>query len=533
MNVSLKSNLSRWSIALLILAIALGICFRFTNLENKIYWHDEAYTTIRTTGYRADFVFGEIFSNHFISPEELGKFQQLKPNSTAFNTLESLAIEDPQHPPLYFLLSRYWEKLFGFNIVSSRIPPILLSLLGLPIIYLLSLELFPSRFTALLATTFLALSPVDILLAQIARQYSLLTLLTLLGQLFLLKAIRSPSLKNWLLYSLITALGLYTHLFFILNIVSQGIFILVYSWFYQKRIKELVLFTLSSVVSIILYLPWLLVFFRNSERAFTSTSWSKVTFIDWGFFTKVWMLTFTCPFTDSDFGFDNLATYSFRSLFFLITLIAFFTLYRKADRITFWFLLISSVGPFLLLAIPDIILQTSRSTVTRYLIAGFPTLYLAVAFLFSEKLFRGRNLWKVILALWMTANLISNYYNARSDTTWAKPPSFWNGSIARNINTDAPALVISDRGDSWTNLGDLLAINYHLRRDVRYFLTANPPDVEKLRKVVNESEKTIFLFRPSSELLSAFLELDIALDRFPPDYQLWKVVRSPTISVKR
>jgi len=100
---------------LLAIILTLGVVFRWGNIDKKIYWHDESYTTIRTTGYQAKEIADTIFQNRLLSTTELGKFQQLKPESNVFDTIKSLAKEDPQHPPLYFIISRYWEKIFGLS----------------------------------------------------------------------------------------------------------------------------------------------------------------------------------------------------------------------------------------------------------------------------------------------------------------------------------------------------------------------------------------------------------------------------------
>ena len=39
-----------------VVLLVLGIFFRFVNIDRKIYWHDEAYTSLRVAGYIA-FVF--------------------------------------------------------------------------------------------------------------------------------------------------------------------------------------------------------------------------------------------------------------------------------------------------------------------------------------------------------------------------------------------------------------------------------------------------------------------------------------------
>jgi uncharacterized membrane protein len=205
--------------------------------------------------------------------------------------------------------------------------------------------------------------------------------------------------------------------------------------------------------------------------------------------------------------------------------VAFTRLYKSNYRIAFVFLVISSFFPFLFLAITDLISLTNRSTVTRYLVGCFPTIYIAVAYFFSDRFSRTSKLWRGIFALVIIGALLSNDKNARSESSWAIPPSSWNGEIARKINTVPAATLISDRGDNWTNLGDILSINYRIDPDVRYYLTSYPPDIEKLERALQNASGDVFLFRPSTPLLKAFQQLQIPVENIYPAGELWKVTR--------
>lgn len=523
MKANINYTKTNWLLILLVIILTLGVVFRWANIDKKIYWHDESYTTIRTTGYQAKEIADTIFQNRLLSTTELGKFQQLKPESNVFDTIQSLAKEDPQHPPLYFMISRYWEKIFGFSPVSSRSLAIVFSLLSLPFIYYLSLELFTSKLTAILAVIFLALSPVDIIFAQMSRQYSLLVLLTIISQLMLLKCLK----KELLLIGLYTPYLILSDStpisFFILNLFAQAALIIWYLVMKPERKNNLIFFLLSGLTMMILYIPWLQVFLTNSQRAFNSTSWAAVNYLDWGLFGKLWLLTFTSLFSDSDFGFNNIFTYIYRMIFLILIIYAFERVYRYNNPIVFTFLITSTLVPFLALVIPDLILTTTRSTVTRYLIASFPTIYITVAFFLSQLLNQGKFSGKIILTFLLTASIISNFNNALSETSWAKVPSYWNGEVARKINAVPNAIIISDEGNDWTNLGDLLSLNYRLNADVQYFLTTTNPDTDKLKEVLEIPQANLFLFRPSNRLLVAIDQFDIRLDYFYPQGQLSRV----------
>lgn len=508
-DTSVNTKNSRWLINLLAIGILLGIGFRFFELDRKLYWHDEVYTSIRAAGFTRQQIDDELFQNRIVPAPELQKYQQIKPGSTEADTIRSLALEDPQHPPLYFLMARWWMQQFGSSLAASRSLPALLSLLSLPLMYALAQELFASNLTALLATALLALSPFDILFAQTARQYSLLTVLVIGSSWLLLRAIRLRDWQNWVSYSLVSALGFYTHPFFGLTLLGHGVFVIAYWLFVKKRAVEGHVtnsqFFLAVIATLILYIPWIYVLGTNLDRASATTDWTRVS-PGLLYLVKLWTLSFTALFFDLDFGFDNIWTYLLRLPFLLLIVAAIYQVCRWTRSSTWLFILTSIFVPFLILALPDIILGGKRSAVSRYLISCFPGVQLAVAYLLASQVKSQQRFWQVVLALVFTASIASCTVSAFSDTWWSKDLSYFNAEVAKNINKDAMAnrsikdtIVISDRGNDFTNMGDLLSLSYLLDKDVRLMLLSQSPDMELLNKY-----SAPLVFRPSEKLRSAF-----------------------------
>ena len=499
---------SRWLMNLLAIGILLGIGFRFFEIDRKLYWHDEAYTSIRAAGFTRQEIDDELFQNRIVPAPELQKYQRIKPGSTEADTIRSLALEDPQHPPLYFLMARWWMQQFGSSLTASRSLPAILSLLSLPLMYALARELFASNLVALLATALLALSPFDILFAQTARQYSLLTATVIGSSWLLLRAVRLRGWQNWVFYSLAIALGFYTHPFFSLTLIGHGVFIISY-WLFVKKTKlrghvTNSQFFLAVTAALILYIPWIYVLATNLERASATTDWTRVS-PGWLYLVKLWALSFTALFFDFDFGFDNLWTYLLRLPFLLLIAAALYTICSRTSSSTWLFLVTSIFVPFSILALPDLILGGKRSAVSRYLISCFPGVQLAVAYLLASNVKTQQRFWQVILALVFTASLASCTVSAFSDTWWSKDLSYFNAEVAKIINKEAIAnrsikdtIVISDRGNDFTNMGDLLSLSYLLDKDVRLMLLSQSPDMEMLNKY-----SAPLVFRPSEKLRSA------------------------------
>lgn len=476
---------------LIITLLSLGIFFRFANLDLKIYWHDEVYTQIRATGYTRHEIDQTLFENRFVTIEELQKFQQIKPGSTFQDTLNSLITEDPQHPPLYFFLARGWMQLFGDSITVSRILPALISLLGLPFMYLLARELFTSPLAAWLATVFLALSPFDVLFAQTARQYSLLTVVAIASSYYLLRSLRQPRIINWGFYAVSCAIGLYTHPFFGLTLIAQGVFAAILCWNSatpRKFKTEFFQFCLAFLVSIFLYLPWLWVLIANLQRANDTTNWTRVR-VGIDYLLKLWTLSFSSLFLDLDFGFDQPMTYVVRSLVLIIIGFFLYLVYKQTSKQTKLFVFTSIFIPFLMLAIPDLVFGGKRSAVSRYLISCYPGIQLAVAYGLAVKLEQGNAFWRWILAVLVTFSISSCVVSSFADTWWSKDLSYFNAEVAKQINSNPQSIILSDSGDDFTNMGDILSLSYELNPQIRFFLISSPPGVDSLAR---DSEYLVF-----------------------------------------
>jgi uncharacterized membrane protein len=314
---------------------------------------------------------------------------------------------------------------------------------------------------------------------------------------------------NWAYYSIAIAIGFYTHPFFSLTLIGHGVFIISCWLFVKKRKLRSHLtnsqFFLAVTAALILYLPWIYVLATNLQRASSTTDWTRVS-PGLLYLAKLWTLSFTALFFDFDFGFDNIWTYLLRLPFLLLIAAALYKICSKTSNSTKLFILTSIVVPFLILALPDIILGGKRSAVSRYLISCFPGVQLAVAYLIASNLKTHQRFWQVVLAGVFTASIASCTLSAVSDTWWSKDLSYFNAEVARNINKEAIAnrsikdtIVISDRGNDFTNMGDLLSLSYLLDKDVRLILLSQSPDIEMLNKY-----SAPLVFRPSEKLRSAF-----------------------------
>jgi uncharacterized membrane protein len=490
----------RWLTWLLIAAIALGVGFRFYELDRKLVWHDEVYTSIRAAGYTRLEIDKELFQDHFVTATDLQKFQKLKPGSTDQDTIASLIKEDPQHPPLYFLIARSWMEWFGSDRTAIRSLPALISLISLPLIYGLAWELFAAEaavvMIALMAVALLALSPFDLLFAQTARQYSLLTATVIGSSYVLLRALRWGIWQNWLLYISAVTLGLYAHPFFALTLIGHGVFILPLAFVHREQpLRKLGIWLLSVGAALLFYSPWILVLAVQSKRVLATTDWNRVD-VGWLYLAKIWTLSFTSLFFDLDFGFDQIWTYLPRLPYLGLIAIAIYWVCLRTPALTWQFLLTSIFVPFLLLAIPDLILGGKRSAVSRYLISCFPGVQVAIAYLLIT--WKGR-IKPLVLAIVLSGAILSAAVSAAAETWWVKDLSYHNAAAVK-VLPPAP-VIISDMGNDYTNMGDLISLSYLLPPTSEFYLTKQPPDLTNLQGL---SGDRLVLFHPSQLLIQAF-----------------------------
>ncbi|MEG4587806.1 glycosyltransferase family 39 protein [Microcoleus sp. MOSTC5] len=186
---------------LLVVLLLLGVFFRFINIDKNYYWYDEAFTSMQISGYTQTEVLHEISSGQLVAAQDLMKYQRPNPTKNFGNTVQSLAIEEPQLPPLYFLTVKCWAKLFGDSPAATRSFSVWISLLAFSSLYWLCRELFAPPEMVWIAVGLVAVSPLHVLYAQEARPYSLLPTLILLSCASLLRAMRLETKLRWSIYA--------------------------------------------------------------------------------------------------------------------------------------------------------------------------------------------------------------------------------------------------------------------------------------------------------------------------------------------
>ena len=466
---------------LVLVLLLLGVFFRFVNLDKKYYWYDEVFTSLRSSGYTQTEVLQEISSGQLLAAKDLMKYQRSNPTKNFGDTVKSLAIEEPQLPPLYFLGVKCWAKLFGESPAAMRSFSVLMSLLALPALYWLCRELFVQPEVAWIAVGFLAVSPLHVLYAQEARPYSLWPTLILLSCASLLRAMRLQTKLSWIIYAVANILGIYTHLFSLLVAFGHGIYLVGTQGFTLN--KKVVSYLIASAVSLLAFLPWVVILLVNKRAAGGATSWANLESNRLSL-VKNWLgnigrLFWDIGLTTNARGIYLIAVAAATLILAAIVGYAVYFLCSETSKPVWLFVVTVMAVTALALMLPDVILGGIRSTKARYLFPTYLGMQIAVAYLLATKI-RARGVpswkgqvWKVLTLVLLTGGVLSNAVSYQAETWWTKEWGRENPGIARLIDRAPKPLVVSDISE--VTLGNILSMSHLLEPKVRLQLVLLDP----------------------------------------------------------
>ncbi|MCT7965944.1 glycosyltransferase family 39 protein [Laspinema sp. D1] len=464
----------RWLVCFILI---LGFFFRFYNIDQKIYWEDETYSSLRISGYTADMVISEVYTGELISREFLHQtYQPRQPKKDVNDALKALA-SSPEHSPLYYLMARFLVDKLGHSVTLMRGLSAVISIMAFPCMYWLCRELFDKSLTGWVAIALVAVSPFHVLYAQEARQSSLFIVTILLSSAALLQAIRLQKYKIWFFYSATVVLGIYSHLIFALVAISHGIYILIRERF---RISKITLnYLLASGCSVIAFTPWIWIVATNYQKVTTATSWTaqSVSLISLG---VSWLGNLSRLFFDVNINSRAPLQYLIPSLIPIIgiVILGVYSLYylnRRTQNNQDWFVfsLIGVTAIFLI--VPDLLFGGQRSMVPRYLIPCYLGIQIAVAYLLSRKMTESyknplhqKQIWQMVTFLLILGGIVSCGVSAQSTVWWSK--GFQSApQMARLINQNSAPLLISDEA-----VGGILSLTYLLEDHVQFQLVQRP-----------------------------------------------------------
>jgi uncharacterized membrane protein len=454
--------------ALISILIIIGIFFRFSNLDNKVYWLDESFTSLWISGYSLEEVQADISYNKTLEFSDLNKYYgDSNKRKGLSETIDRLATEDSQHPPFYYTLAYIWTQWTGSSIAGIRSLSALIGVLILPSIYWLSLEIFSSQISAWLAVCFAAVSPTHLIWAQEARQYSLFTLFITVSSAIFLRCLKKPNPWIWIAYCLSIFLGLYTHVLMSIFVGIQALYLISKKCYRKQRKRILIPFSLSLLASYTAFLPWayFILKYPINRLDWTSVSIHPVEYI------KRFFLIFVRVFVDFDFDFGDPFSLVSVIVILLIFAISFIHLVRRLDKGHNLFIFYLFIVPFLPFLAADIVMGGIRATVSRYYVGSFVGLELMVVEYLTHNL--KNNVSKLIIGALITLGLFSSFQFNKSEFWWTKKQYNETFQIAKIVNQyHKPLILIPESFDAQS----VLAISHSMDGDATFnrFSNAEP-----------------------------------------------------------
>jgi Dolichyl-phosphate-mannose-protein mannosyltransferase len=435
--------------ALIALAIVAGVGFRFYNLSAHGFWGDEGMTALHTAGYTAADVVAAL-SQAQPAPAAMAQRFRTVGDRTVIDTVRALASEDPQHPPAYYVLARLWEGIAGSSVTSLRLFSALCSLLLLPAVYWLCMELFAERRTAWTAVALAAISPFNVEYAQQAREYWLWMVLTATASALLLRALRRGGAGWWIGYAAAMALGLYTHIFFGLVAVAHVAYVAGIAL--RREPVKVAPFLGALAAAAAVAVPWYLVL-----RAYTLHSGTHP-FPAQNLFASAyaWLVALGIPFVDLEF----ISVHYFVVVVAVVALeaVALVLMIRQAPFAQWWFVLTLGASALALQ-----IGNTGLTDMPRYLVPTILALQIAVAWLLGSPSERARN-WPAASAIALPALACLVLFDLADDGVRAGRSVWWTNvygeplaAVAQRIDAGRGHPLVVGQPADWEALTDLAA----------------------------------------------------------------------------
>ena len=512
---------------LLLCVIAVGVFFRFYEIDRQIYWNDEVYTSLRVSGYRLAEIEEELRDSKVVQVGEMAKYQQPAINKTVVDTVGGLIEEEPQVAPLYFVLTRLWVRCFGSSTTVFRLLSAIVSVLTLPLVFWLCVELFNSVEVSWIATALVAVSPAQVVFAQEARPYSLFVMFALLASVCLLRALRVKSKVSWAFYGVTVVLGLYTQVFF--GFVAAGHAVYVFGINRSLICRATVPYIAVSSVSLLAFGPWLLVMFGGSGPKGTSWTHTHQSFLDcatrWAGIVSRAFVDFGVAPTDSLQA--KLAVMPVIALVLLFVAYSVYFLIRNS-KIEEWLFVVTLVcSVALVLFLMDVTMGRRYGT-TRYILASVVGLQISCAFLIASvmKKCAGRRAHRRVMAalggLLFLIGGVSCIQHAHAGMWWNKAPGKYQDypRIAEVLNAATDPVVFCSGPWRFTQM-----LCHELEPNVRICLVQRMP----LEVIRGQASEVFLFFPPDSELESEIDAEEVnALKNNPVVEQrlgdLWQVV---------
>ena len=472
----------RWLWCIIAAVVIAGVLFRAEHVVHRTFWTDESWTALRLSGHTYADV-RNLFDGRVHTTPEIMQLQRVSASRNVGDTVAGLANEEPQHPPVFYVVDREWTGLFGNSIAAMRSLALVCSLLAMLAIAWFAWELSGSAIVAGIAAALMALSPFFVDYAGQAREYSLWAAFVAATSALLVRALRDPSPARWSWYAGVMTLALYSDVFMAFVLAAQGVYV-VALYFRERRV--LVSFLAAALVATVLFAPWLAVCIEAHGRMASSNAWAFTPY-PLRVILEKWAFNAGSVFFDAEYA--NLRLVPVAAIVLLLTIVAAVIALRKETARTSWLLVALGASVALPQIAVDLVTHGHTSTIARYMIPLWIVMLVALALFFGRRIeTRG---WSVALCALLLVAGSSTAINSSAVGWWDNNDDYPWTRMASEINTSSHPLVVSE--GHWA---DVLVMSHYVRPGTEFLLFKGAPP-EGLR--VHDA----FLMAPSDRTVTA------------------------------
>jgi len=500
---------TRWLLAVAVVTIALGIVFRVEHIERRLFWQDETYTALRVSGH-TDPEFRTIFDSAVHQKSDVDRFQQFDPSLSVAGTVGGLATEEPQHAPLFYVLDHFWASIFGSSIPSLRALALLFGLLAIVTAYFFCIELTGSREAGLVVVSLLAVSPFFVNYAGQAREYTLWAAMISLTSWLLLRAVRLENATAWLLYTLATAVALYSDLLMIFVVAAHVLWVAI-TYFRERGV--LARFAVSVAAAALLFSPWLVVCATHASRIALEQKWGFDPY-PLRLMIEKWAFNSASVLFDGEYARTQLMVFAAASLL-LIAVAAVYVMRTEKPATRLFLIMLGGVIAVQQIG-TDILTHGHESTTARYLVPLWLAALLVVATFLGRRLAvepsRISTGWFAALLIVLAVAGTSSAMNSSAVVWWDNNDNNPSTTIAADINASGPTPLVVSEGH-WA---EVLVMSHYLRSGTHFVLFKHTPPLPLPHSL------DAFLLTPSARTLADF--------RTQHEYELVPVPVAPLAS---
>jgi len=471
--------------------VLIALALRFTGLDSKFFWGDETHTALATAGSTLEDVRETIYDGRPHSRGQVMAHQFPRPDRGALDTIHALAVDDPKHPPMFYLSARAWMLLTSPSIAGLRSWSATLSMIAIAAVSLLARELTGSSLAGLTAAGLLAVSPLHLIYAQEGREYMCWVVFVLLSSWLLVGALHRSRDgdrrgRRWFaLYALALAAAWYSHTLTIFVVAAHACFVVVAE---GPRWTPVVRRTAVAIAAAaLLYAPWAVVIFNDPQEHPAWDPW-QVSPISWGEWLRRIFGGYSNAFMDLDSSWLLPRDQMLAVVPLLVAAWAVWSMLRSEPRRTRWFLVSLGLACTLPFVVTDLATHNHRATIIRYQFPAVLALQVSVAIGIANALegsAKRRIAGLLAAATFVATGWISAYQYKAAGPIW------WNKISARSL---VPAAAIINRAEAplvvssepFHNLYKMFAMSHPLGDHVRILMVERHrfPDLPETQREV-------------------------------------------------